>query len=239
MSELQGRERAAYVQAMFERIARRYNLMNRLITFGRDRVWRRHVVRQAALQPSGSLLDVATGTGDIALEALRQRPGAAVIGADFAPGMMRVGRRRSGGSRVGWCIADALALPFADASFDAVASGYLMRNVADILAAFREQRRVARPGGRVICLDTSPPPPGFLRPLILFHLRVIIPLLGRLIAGDAAAYTYLPASTEGFRTPDELAGLMRQAGLVEVRYRLFMFGAMAVHVGLRPEEPST
>ncbi len=236
MAHLQGGQRAAYVQAMFDRIAGRYDLMNRLMTFGQDRRWRRYVIRQAALPPGGRLLDVATGTGDIAQEALRQGRGVQVVGADFSAGMMRAGLRRRGGSRIRWVQADALHLPFADGTFDAVTSGYLARNAADVAGMFREQVRVLRPGGRVVCLDTSPPPSGPLRPAIRLHLRVVIPLLGRLIAGDSAAYAYLPESTEAFKTPVELAAIMQAAGLVEVRWRVFMFGTMAVHTGRKPEE---
>ncbi len=229
------RARAAEIRAMFQRIARRYDLMNRLMTFGRDRAWRRHVVREASLPPGSRLLDVATGTGDIMFEALSQDRTVKATGADFAPAMMQVGQQRSDGHRVSWCQADALALSFADSTFDAVTSGYLMRNVGDVPCAFREQMRVVRPGGRVVCLDTSPPPRNWLRPFILLHLRVVIPLLGRLIARDQSAYTYLPESTQAFKTPEELAAIMREAGLVEVRYRTFMFGTMAVHVGVRPQ----
>lgn len=222
------------VQAMFDRIARRYRLMNRLMTFGRDGAWRRTVVRETALSGGEILLDVASGTGDIAFEALREIAGLRAVGADFATEMMRVGRERRGGAGIDWCAADALALPFAEASFDAVTSGYLIRNVADAEAAFREQLRVVKPGGRVVCLDTTPPPPSPLRPFILFYLRRIIPLLGRLVAGDREAYAYLTASTESFKSPQELARIMREAGLTRVRCHLFMFGTMAVHVGERP-----
>jgi demethylmenaquinone methyltransferase/2-methoxy-6-polyprenyl-1,4-benzoquinol methylase len=225
------------VQAMFDRIARRYQLMNRLMTFGRDGVWRKTVVRETALSPGERLLDVASGTGDIALEALREIEGLRAVGADFATEMMRVGRARPGGARIDWCAADALALPFPDASFDAVTSGYLIRNVPDAKAAFREQLRVVKPGGRVVCLDTTPPPPSLLRPFILFYFRHIIPLLGRLVADDREAYAYLTASTEGFKPSEELARIMREAGLTAVRHHLFMFDTMAVHVGERPIEP--
>ncbi len=221
------------VRAMFDRIAGRYQRMNALMTFGQDGAWRRAVVREAALPRGGRLLDLAAGTGDIALEALRQDRTLRVTAADFSLEMMRVGRGRAGGARIHWCTADALTLPFADDSFDAVTSGYLLRNVSDRAAAFREQARVVRPGGRVVCLDTSPPPPSPLRPLVRLYLRHAIPLLGRLVAGERAAYAYLSASTEGFKTPAELAALMREAGLVEVRHRSFMAGTIAVHVGVR------
>jgi len=224
------------VQAMFDRIAGRYRLMNALMTFGHDRSWRRAVVQAAALPAGGRLLDLASGTGDIALEALRQVAGTRVTAADFSLEMMRVGRRRPGGARITWCAADALSLPFADAGFDAVTSGYLLRNVTDRVSAFREQRRVVKPGGRVVCLDTSPPPATPLRPLVRLYLRRVIPLLGRMIAGERSAYAYLSASTEGFKQPDELAGMMREAGLVEVRYRRFMAGTIALHIGIRPTQ---
>jgi demethylmenaquinone methyltransferase / 2-methoxy-6-polyprenyl-1,4-benzoquinol methylase len=222
------------VRAMFDRIAGCYQLMNALMTFGRDRAWRRAVVLAAALPAGGRLLDLASGTGDIALEALRLVAGLRVTAADFSLGMMRIGRKRPGGEHIAWCAADALSLPFTDASFDAVTSGYLLRNVADRAGVFREQARVVRPGGRVVCLDTSPPPASPLRPLVRLYLRRIIPLLGRLIAGERSAYAYLSASTEGFKTPSELAAIMRDAGLVEVRYQRFMAGTIAVHVGTRP-----
>jgi demethylmenaquinone methyltransferase/2-methoxy-6-polyprenyl-1,4-benzoquinol methylase len=219
---------------MFGRIAGRYDLMNRVMTFGRDRAWRVRVVREAGLGRGARLLDLGTGTGEIAREAWEAAGGLTAVGADFTLPMMSVGKARPGGERILWCGADALRLPFADATFDAVTSGYLLRNVSDQLAAFREQARVVRPGGRVVCLDTSPPPRNLLRPLVLLHLRFTIPLIGRLVTGDAAAYRYLPESTERFRTPEELAGLMREAGLAEVRCHRLMFGTVAIHTGVRP-----
>jgi demethylmenaquinone methyltransferase/2-methoxy-6-polyprenyl-1,4-benzoquinol methylase len=231
MAHLTGKERAAYVQAMFGRIANRYNLMNRLMTFGQDKRWRRFVVQQAKLTRGGKLLDLATGTGDIAFEALKAVPNLQTVGADFALPMMHVGQSLSLGERVGWTGADALQLPFPDNTFDAVTSGYLVRNVIDIPRTLSEQLRVLKPGGRIVILDSSPPPNNLLRPFILLHLKFVIPLLGRLISSDPTAYQYLPESTQAFKTPEELATLMRQAGLSNVQFRTFMFGTMAVHWG--------
>ena len=231
-----GDERAARVQGMFDRIARRYRLMNTLMTAGQDRRWRRHVVERAALPRKGHLLDLATGTGDIAREALRARPDLQVTGADFSTGMMQAGRRMSDAAPMHWVAADAMRLPFADNCFDAVASGYLVRNVLDIPQTLREQMRVLRPGGRLVILESSPPPRSPLRPFIELHLRLVIPLLGRLIVGPegASAYRYLPRTTQAFHRAQELAEIMQAAGLTAVTWRHFMFGAMAVHEGVKP-----
>ena len=233
-------DHAAYVQAMFGRIARRYDLMNRLMTFGQDRRWRRFVVRQARLRPGAWLLDAATGTGDIAFEAQRLVPDLHVIAADFALPMMRVGQYREahsghkGKRPIAWQAADALNLPYAPNRFDAVTSGYLFRNVTDIPRALAEQVRVLKRGGWLVTLDTTPPPKNVLRPLIQMHLKFVIPTLGRLVTGEADAYRYLPESTLSFKSAEELAALMEQAGLINVGFQRFMFGTMAVHWGQKP-----
>lgn len=234
MSE--SRDKATYVQDMFRRIARRYNRMNRLITFGQDQRWRRFVVRQARLPKNGHLLDLGSGTGDIAFAALRAVPGVTVVGADFSTPMMRVGQARALGQYVHWCGADALHLPFPASTFDAVTSGYLVRNVTDIARTLREQWRVLQPGGRIVLLDSTPPPRNLLRPFILLHLKFVIPLLGRLVAGGRAAdaYRYLPESTQAFQTPNQLAALLQAAGFHNVHYRTFMFQTICVHWGEKP-----
>ena len=236
MAHLTGKQRSDYVQSMFGRVAKRYNILNRVMTFGQDMRWRRFVVQQAKLPQRGTLLDLATGTGDIAFEALQAVPNATVVGADFALPMMEVGQKMPLGKRVYWTAADALQLPYPSNRFDAVVSGYLVRNVVDIPRTLSEQQRVLKPGGRIVILETTPPPNNLLKPFILFHLKFIIPILGRLIGGkDAAdAYTYLPESTQAFKTPEELAALLRQAGYVNVTYRTFMLGTMAVHSGEKP-----
>ena len=233
MAHLQGEAKSAYVQGMFGRIAERYNIMNRLMTLGQDQRWRRFVVGKANVPPNGSALDLATGTGDIAFETLKSQPTAKIIGADFALPMMFVGQKTAFGNDVQWCAADAMNLPFSDESFDAVMSGYLVRNVIDIRRTLSEQLRVLKPGGRIVILDTSPPPHNILRPFILAYLKFGIPILGRIIGGKQAAdaYKYLPESTQSFKTPQELAALMREAGVQNIEYRTFMFGTMAVHWG--------
>ena len=219
---------------MFDRIAPRYDLMNRLMTFGQDMRWRRFLVGRLHLSESARVLDVATGTGDIAFEVRRQFPKAEVIASDFALAMMRVGQVRKMGWSVAWSAGDAQRLPFPDGAFDAISSGYLFRNVPDISLALDEQLRLLKPGGFMATLDTSPPPNNPLKPFILIHLKYVIPTLGKLITPDAEAYQYLPASTLRFKTPDDLAALMRAAGFVDVGYKVFMFGTMAVHWGQKP-----
>lgn len=234
MTHLSGDDSARYVQGMFAQIASRYNLMNRVMTVGQDSGWRRRVVKLAQLPPDGVMLDIATGTGDIAYEALRQHPDLKVFGGDFTLEMMRVGKNDPARKSVRWVGADTLALPFPDATFHAVTSGFLMRNVIDVPAAFIEQLRVTKPGGRVVVLESSPPKDNFLRPFIIFHLNTIIPMLGRVISGHPEAYRYLPDSTQQFQEPESLVRIMRDAGLVNVGFEMFMFGTIAIHFGQKP-----
>ncbi len=234
MAHLEGEERAAYVQDMFARIAGRYDRMNRLMTFGQDMKWRRVVIAQANLPAHGRLLDIATGTGDIALEGLRQTPGLTAVGGDFTIEMMQAGKHLPDRTPILWTAADTLRLPFPDNTFDAVTSGFLMRNVIDVPGAFREQMRVTKPGGRVVVLESSPPKPNVLRPFIKIHLNYIIPTLGKVMTGESDAYRYLPDSTQHFKTPEALARVMQEVGLAQVTFKLFMFGTIAIHVGQKP-----
>jgi demethylmenaquinone methyltransferase/2-methoxy-6-polyprenyl-1,4-benzoquinol methylase len=187
-----------------------------------------------ARTPQGAhVLDAGVGTGDIAMEILKRDSTSRVIGVDLTREMMRVGRDRPNGERIEWCQADALRLPFPDATFDTATSGFLMRNVVDPRKAFKEQVRVLKPNGRVVCLETSPNPYPIWRPLVLFHLKIIIPFLGYLIAHQPEAYQYLPASTLGFMGPEALTRLMKEIGLKDVQYRRFMFGTITVHWGCK------
>jgi len=231
MTHLTGAARAHYVQAMFAHIAGRYDLMNRLMTGGQDVAWRKQVVALAQLPRGGQLLDLGTGTGDLAFEALSHDATLRAVGGDFTLEMMRVGQARPAGRQVRWAGTDALNLPFPDNTFDAVTSGYLMRNVIDVRRAWAEQYRVLKPGGHVVCLDTTPPPRNLLYPFIQLHLHVVIPTLGRLIAGDSEAYTYLPDSTENFLPAEQLAERITAAGFRQVNFKRLMFGTMALHWG--------
>ncbi|MBV6395635.1 MAG: Ubiquinone/menaquinone biosynthesis C-methyltransferase UbiE [Anaerolineales bacterium] len=223
---MKNEERPAPASGLFARIAPRYDLMNRLMTGFQDLRWRRLVIQLARLNPHASLLDLGAGTGDLTREALRRFPSIRVAAADLTLEMMRVGQRRG---PLPFAAADALRLPFADASFDASVSGFLMRNVADLHAAMQEQFRVLKRGGRIVILDTTRPKKSILSPLIAFHMRVVIPALGALVTGLREEYNYLTASTENFLTAEKLAAHMAAVGFRRVGYERLMFGAIAIH----------
>jgi len=221
------------VRAMFTRIAGRYDLMNSLMTGGRHHAWRRVAAAAAARAPAGPVLDLATGTGDLALAVRASAPGRMVVGADFAEGMLRRARRKLAATpRMPLLAADALALPFRDGVFASVTSAFLLRNLADLPAGLAEMRRVTAPGGVVVALEiTRPAVPGWDTVFGAYFHRVV-PLLGSLVAGDRSAYRYLPESVDRFVTPPELARLMRGAGLSEVTWRRLGLATIAVHVGV-------
>ncbi len=221
---------ASQVQNIFTRIAPRYDLMNRLMTGGRDVAWRRAVIGRARLEAGDRLLDLGAGTGDLAREALRQQPDCRVTAADFTLAMMRMGQRRPG-PPLAWSAADALHLPFPDHSLDALVSGFLLRNVADLDGALREQLRVLKPGGRWVALDTTRPRRGLLSPFIHFHMHTLIPLLGTLLTGQRDAYTSLPETSEAFLRAEELAAHLAAAGFRKVAFRRLNFGTVAIHWG--------
>ena len=231
--------KAEYVNRMFAQIAPSYDRMNRLMTFGLDQGWRRTVVAEAAPPPGGKALDVATGTGDIAL-ALAPKVGAQgeVIASDFCLEMMLPGPGKAEKAGVAevvrWVAADALKLPFADNTFDCVTTGFAMRNVTNIEQAFRDMGRVVKPGGRVVCLEVARPKLALVRWGHQLYFNRIVPLIGRLISGHAEAYTYLPASARNFPPPEELKRIMERAGLTQVRFRRYGLGAVAIHVGVKP-----
>jgi len=226
MTQLTGKERASYVQSMFTKIAKRYDLMNRLITGGQDIRWRKRVVELARLNRNSSLLDLGTGTGDLAREALARFPQANVIAADFTLEMMRVGQRNGA---LNFSTADALYLPFHDSSFNAVVSGFLMRNVIDLQKAIHEQHRILKSGGRIVILDTTRPKKNILSPFIWLHMHAVIPTLGGLLTGTKEAYRYLPETTEGFVTAEEMASRMAAVGFRKIGYQRLMFGTIAIH----------
>ena len=232
------------VRQMFGRIVHRYDTMNRLMTGGRDVAWRRLVVRLALAgrdPGTASVIDVATGTGDLAL-ALAAGGARTVVGIDFAAPMIRAaaakGKASERSTRVGWVVGDALALPFPDGAFEACTVAFGLRHMADYGAALREMTRVLRPGRRLVCLELTPYRRPILGTLFGWYFRRVVPLVGGLLSGDRDAYRYLPSSVAAFPTADALAGLMRRAGLDDVSYRLVGGGTVAIHAGTKPDSDS-
>lgn len=222
---------------MFDRIAPAYDVMNTVMTAGIDARWRRDTIAELRLRPGMHVLDVATGTGKLALAAARRvGQGGSVVGLDPSRAMLerarRAGARQKPAVRIGWVRGDALALPFPDASFDAVSIGFGLRNLADPDLGLREMARVCRPGGRVAILEIAEPRDGVARLLFGTWFRRLIPRLGRVI-GLASAYAYLPASLERYPSPEDVARRMADAGLVEVRWRWLATGLATLHLGTR------
>ena len=221
------------VQKMFDTIAHRYDLMNRVMTFGQDQRWRRFVVEKARPSSDDWFLDLATGTGDIAALLKETSPAGSVVGVDFSRNMLAQAAVRFEGTDISWQVSDANNLPFKDQTFSGVTFGYLLRNVDNSLTVLKEVRRVLREGGRAVCLDTTPPRKTLSYPFIRLYLRFGIPLLGRMIARDEAAYSYLTGSTMDFHDADELAALFSEAGFHSVGFKRFMMGTIAVHWGIK------
>jgi demethylmenaquinone methyltransferase / 2-methoxy-6-polyprenyl-1,4-benzoquinol methylase len=210
------------VRRMFDRIAPVYDAMNRTMTAGLDRRWRR-LTAEAAVRPGDDVLDACCGTGDLAIAA--SRAGGNVTGLDFSPAMLARARRKAPGLE--WIEGDLLALPFADASFDSATVGFGVRNVEDLGGAIEELRRVLRPGGRLGVLEITRPR-GLLAPFYRVWFDGVVPLLGKLLPGGSA-YTYLPASVRRFPGPQELAEMIESAGFRDVRVRLLAGGIVALH----------
>jgi demethylmenaquinone methyltransferase/2-methoxy-6-polyprenyl-1,4-benzoquinol methylase len=221
------------VRAMFDRIAGIYDRLNSVMTAGMHHQWRRRAADLARVAPGARVLDVATGTGDLAFElAGRVAPGGEVIGGDFSEAMLAIARRKASerGLTVRFQPANALELPFADNEFDAATVGFGVRNFSDLDRGLREMTRVVRPGGRVVILEMTTPQRPPLSTFFSLWFDRVVPVLGRL-AGDPEAYAYLPNSVRRFPGPSELAGRLARAGLVDVRYIVTAGGIIALHVG--------
>jgi demethylmenaquinone methyltransferase/2-methoxy-6-polyprenyl-1,4-benzoquinol methylase len=213
------------VRSMFDRIAPVYDAMNRLMTAGLDRRWRRSTVT-AVVSPGDRVLDACCGTGDLAIAAAAA--GGKVTGVDFSKPMLERARRKA--PAIDWVEGDALALPFEDGSFAAATVGFGVRNLSDLEAGLRELRRVLRPGGRVAILEITRPQ-GLLAPFYRFWFDGVIPVAGKVLPGGSA-YAYLPASVKRFPDPQGLAKLLDEAGFDDIRWRLFAGGIVALHTGV-------
>lgn len=242
MAELQGADKQRYVASLFSRIAGRYDLMNDLMTLGMHRRWKRRTAALAVSGLSGPALDVCSGTGDLALELARRPEVDHAVGLDLLQGMVtRAGDKilaRGLSGSVTMMTGDALSLPFADDSFACATAGFSLRNMPDVETALSEMVRVVRPGGRVAILELSPMNQGIRSALFRPVFHGIVPLIGRLVAGDYSAYSYLPRSVDHFLEAGKLAETLSRLGLDEVGYRRLGFGTVALHWGVKKQEIS-
>jgi len=231
-------EKEAYVEGLFSAIAPRYDLLNTVLSLTRHKAWRRFAVSESGLSLGGRALDVCCGTGDFAFElAGKSGGGGRVIGADFSLPMIGLARKKAGRRdcrSVEFIAANACRLPFADDSFDCVTVGFGLRNVADVQVALDEMARVTKPGGRVLSLEIMGVRSSFLALPWKLYFRALGPRAARLFGGSREAYDYLPRSVERFMSREDLARRFARSGLVDVGFRDLMFGAVSLHVGVKP-----
>lgn len=227
------RHKSEQVREMFDAIAPAYDFMNRAMTFGIDRLWRRRAVRLMRDIPHADILDIATGTGDLAILMAERLEGSHVTGVDLSEGMIEVGRRKVGerglDDRISLTTGDCLALPFPDNSFDCITCAYGVRNFENLAAGYKEMERVLRPGGLLVILELSTPRSALVKPFYDIYTRHLIPAVGRMVSKDTRAYSYLPESIAAVPQRDDMCGVMRGAGLVDCRYIPLTFGTCTIY----------
>ena len=239
MSSIDGKSenKALYVRRMFTEIARRYDLLNAILSFGCDSIWRRFAIGHIKGIPHESILDLATGTGKIALLVAKRNPASTVVGVDFCPEMLDVANRMVVTNpvmlKVHLVQGDALRLPFPDNTFDCITIGFALRNVASIASLFAEMARVAKPSGKMVSLELTRPSARVLGPLHKLYIKVVIRCVGGIISGKWAAYTYLPRSILEFPSPQEVQKVMEDAGWRNVEIHRLTFGTATVQTGVK------
>ena len=225
---------------MFASIAPRYDLLNRLLSGGSDVAWRRKAAALLAIRPGERLLDLCSGTGDLALQFHRTCGGTArIVAADFTFEMLALGQKkiRSASAPIPEATADGLRLPFASGTFDGMAAAFGVRNFEDLDRGLAEAHRVLKPGGRFLILEFAPEPVGPLRPFVTFYLNHVLPFVGGLISRDGGAYRYLPESMSRWPAPEVLAGKLKDAGFAEVELHPLSFGIAVIHLARKGGRP--
>lgn len=220
-------DKEAKVHGIFERVAEYYDRMNFILTLGRHERWCREVAARVAPPAGGRLLDIATGTGVIALAVAHRYPDVSVTGVDFSEAMLARAKAKPGADAVGWHHANAADLPFDDESFDGITEGYLLRNVDDLTGVLREQHRILKTGARLVILETCPPS-GLFMPVVKWGMRIIVPLLGHAVARDRSSYTYLESSTLAFNSPQYIAEILGGQGFRDIGWRRKFFGTNVI-----------
>ena len=222
------------VEQMFDSIAPAYDFMNRAMTMGIDRLWRRKAVGMLQKDFPARVLDIATGTGDLAILLARKLPQARVTGVDLSSGMIKVGNEKIARAglteRVELQVADCLSLPFGDAEYDCITVAYGVRNFANLAAGYREMRRVLKRGGKLCVIELSTPVNKLIKPLYNLYTRHVIPLIGRLVSKDTRAYSYLPESIAAVPQREAMCELMRQSGFDKAEYRSLTFGVCTIYI---------
>ncbi|MEJ2721618.1 MAG: bifunctional demethylmenaquinone methyltransferase/2-methoxy-6-polyprenyl-1,4-benzoquinol methylase UbiE [bacterium] len=218
---------------MFSRIASRYDLLNHLLSFNIDRLWRRRAVAEAAPPSGGRVLDACAGTGDVAIDFVRFTDASVVVAVDLSTEMMQIGRGKSPNLRIQWVEGNVMNLPFEDGLFDAVTVAFGIRNLTDYQRGVAEMARVLKPGGRLVILEFAPPANGFLQKVYGIYLRAAVPAIGALVVGDGGAYRYLASSVEGFLARDRVLELMGAVGLGGLRARSLTSGIAYIYSGIK------
>lgn len=232
------RSKSEQIKTMFDNIAPAYDFMNRAMTFGIDRCWRRKAVDMLSKKMPKEILDVATGTGDLAMLLARRISGSMVTGVDLSEGMINVGRKKVADAglseRISFECGDCLNLPWPDNSFDAVTVAYGVRNFENLLQGYSEMHRVLRPGGTINVIELSTPTSAIIKPLYKFYTRYIIPTVGRMVSKDVRAYAYLPESIAAVPQRTEMTALMQKAGFTDTTYRALTFGTCCIYTATKP-----
>lgn len=232
------RRKSEQVREMFDNIAPAYDFMNRAMTFGIDRLWRRKAVGTLSDKPHAEILDVATGTGDLAILMANRTDARRITGVDLSEKMIAIGREKIARAgldhRIHLQTGDSLSLPFPDESFDAVTVAYGVRNFENLLQGYREMFRVLRPGGSVLVIELSTPSSRFVKPFYKLYTRHIIPLVGRIVSKDVRAYSYLPESIAAVPQRLEMTRLMQEAGFANTAFRSLTFGTCCIYTGQKP-----